>query len=311
MCDEFFTFFTNKIVNISAKIRDMIAHGTLLKMTTKPVHAMPECLGLFDVITVQEATRVILNLPGKSFPLDFVPVSILKGCVDAFMPLIARLANLSFYEGCFLDMFKFGQIRPLLKEPRTSTSDMSNFRPITNLNTIGKILERLAMKQLRRHNDQSPNLGHLQLAYRALYSTETAMTKVDQSPNLGHLQSAYRALHSTETAMTKVVSDLLSAVDSGEPSAPPFLDISAVRPPSSFVVCFGVTYHQYADDTHDNQAELIRQVGGSVCMCRCSNQLASGERSTRQPQQNGGNHNWYQTAKRQIQLVGWRCGRRI
>ena len=64
-------------------IRDMIAHGTLLKMMTKPVHAMPECLRLFDVITIQEATRVILNLPGKSSPLDFVPVSILKGYVDA------------------------------------------------------------------------------------------------------------------------------------------------------------------------------------------------------------------------------------
>ena len=146
----------------------MIAHGTLLKMMTKPVHAMPECLGLFDVITVQEATRVILNLPGKSSPLDFVPVSILKGCVDAFAPLIARLANLSFSEGCFPDMFKFGQIRPLLKKTGASTSDISNFRPFTNLNTIGKILERLAMKQLRRHSDQSANLGHLKSAYRAL-----------------------------------------------------------------------------------------------------------------------------------------------
>ena len=78
---------------------------------------------------------------------------------------------------------------------------MSNFRPITNLNTIGKILEHLAMKQLRQHSDHSPNLGHL--------------------------QSSYRALHSTETAMTKVVSDLLSAVDGGEPSALLSLYISA------------------------------------------------------------------------------------
>ena len=168
----------------------MIAHGTLLKIMT---NTMPESLGLFDVITVQEATRVILNLPGKSSPLDFVPVSILKGCVDAFAPLIARLVNLHFSEECFPDMFKFGQIRSLLKKPGASTSDTSNFRPITNMNTIGKILERRAMKQLRRHSDQSPNLGHLQYAYRAL--------------------------HSTETAMTKVVSDLVSAVDSGEPSA--------------------------------------------------------------------------------------------
>ena len=161
--------FTNKIANISAKIKDMITHGTLPK-TTKPVHAMPECLRQFDMITVQDATRVILNLSGKSSPLDYVPVSILRGCVDAFAPLIARLANLSFFQRCFPEMFKFGQIRPLLKKPGVSTSDMSNFHTITNLNTIGKILERLAMKQLRRHSDHSPNLGHLQSAYRALHS---------------------------------------------------------------------------------------------------------------------------------------------
>ena len=66
----------------------MIAHWTLLK-TTKPMHAMPERLRQFDMITVQDATRVILNLSGKISPLDYVSVSILRGCVDAFAPLIA------------------------------------------------------------------------------------------------------------------------------------------------------------------------------------------------------------------------------
>ena len=33
ICDEFFTFFTNKIAHISAKIKDMITRGTLSKMT--------------------------------------------------------------------------------------------------------------------------------------------------------------------------------------------------------------------------------------------------------------------------------------
>ena len=112
----------------------MITHGILLK-TTNLVHAMPVCLRQIDMITVQDATQVILNLPGKNSPLDYVPVSILRDCVDAFAPLIARLANLSFSEGCFPDMFNSGQIRPLLKKPGVSTSDMSNFRPITNLNT--------------------------------------------------------------------------------------------------------------------------------------------------------------------------------
>ena len=40
------------------------------------------------------------------------------------------------------------------------------------------------------------------------------------------LQSAYRALHSTETAMTRVVNDLLIAADSGKPTVLLSLDIS-------------------------------------------------------------------------------------
>ena len=64
-----------------------------------------------------------------------------------------------------------------------------------------KILERLAMNQMRRH--------------------------MENLPNLGPLQSAYRALHSTETAMTKVVNDLLFATASISPSVLLSLDIRA------------------------------------------------------------------------------------
>ena len=125
----------------------------------------------------------------------------LKSCADVFGPLITRLANTSFREGIFPDIFKIGQVTPLLKKPGADIVDMANYRPITNLNIRRKILERLAQKQLRRY--------------------------IEQSPNVGSQQSAYRAFHSTETAMTKVVSDLLSATDRQTPAVLLALDISA------------------------------------------------------------------------------------
>ena len=48
-------FLTNKIANISAKIKDMFTHETLSK-TTKPVYVMPERLRQFNMITIQDAT---------------------------------------------------------------------------------------------------------------------------------------------------------------------------------------------------------------------------------------------------------------
>ena len=86
------------------------------------------------------------------------------------------------------------------KKPGADTVDMSNYRPITNLNTTGKILERLTQKQLRRYIEQSPNVSSQQLAYRAL--------------------------HSTETVMMKVVNDLITTTDCQTPAVLLALDIS-------------------------------------------------------------------------------------
>ena len=96
---------------------------------------------------------------------------------------------------------KSGQVTPIPKKHDLAADDPSNYRPITNLCTFGKVLEKLAQSQLRNH--------------------------INILPKNAPLQSAYRAFHSTETAMTNVVSDLLTNVDSGSPSLLLSLDINA------------------------------------------------------------------------------------
>jgi hypothetical protein len=44
-------------------------------------------------------------------------------------------------------------------------SDLKNFRPITDLSTISKILEQLALNRLKRCTVESPNFGQLQSVY--------------------------------------------------------------------------------------------------------------------------------------------------
>ena len=92
--------------------------------------------------------------------------------------LIFHLANLSFDQAAFPSKFKHALITPLLKKPGLSKSDPSNFRPISNLNTIGKILERLALARLLPHLSISPSFSPLQSAYRKFHSTETALLKL-------------------------------------------------------------------------------------------------------------------------------------
>jgi len=78
------------------------------------------------------------TMPAKSSPMDFVPRSVLKRCTKA--PLIVRIANMSFIQGRFPTQFKMAQVSPLLKKAGMNVNNPASFRPISNLNTISKIL---------------------------------------------------------------------------------------------------------------------------------------------------------------------------
>ena len=134
--DSFAAFFADKIAKT---IHGFIASGSLPSLA-KLVHGKPIGLGQFAYVSDEEASRAIRNLPPKTSPLDYIQTAILKDCSDVFRPIIASLANLSSTEGKFPDMFTVGQIMPLLKKPGVDIDDTSNYRPVTNSNTIGKLL---------------------------------------------------------------------------------------------------------------------------------------------------------------------------
>ena len=90
---------------------------------------------------VEEVSKLILRLPNKTSPLDHIHTSVLKVCSDVFAPLIVHLANLLFEEGKFPDQYKLAQVTPLLKKIGLDASDPANYRPISNLNTVSKIIE--------------------------------------------------------------------------------------------------------------------------------------------------------------------------
>ena len=135
----------------------------------------------------------------KSSPRDFVSTTLVKDCSSVFSVIITRLANLSFTEGVFPSSFKTAQISPRLKKAGLDPLVPSSYRPISNLNTISKILERLYLARLVPH----------------------------VSPSICPLQSAYRQHHSTETALLKIVNDIFETVDSGCTTVLVALDLSA------------------------------------------------------------------------------------
>ena len=96
---------------------------------------------------------------------------------------------------------KEAMVRPKLKRESLDFEEYSNFRPISNLKFVSKIIERAVAVQVKN------------------YITDNDL---DES-----LQSAYKHLHSTETALRKVQNDILCAIDDNKRVALLLLDTSS------------------------------------------------------------------------------------
>ena len=79
-------------------------------------------------------------------------------------------------------------IYPFLKKPSLDCDVLKNFRPVSNLAFISKIIEKVASRLVKHMNE---NLL------------------------LDPMQSAYRERHSTETALLRVHSDIMLAINRG------------------------------------------------------------------------------------------------
>jgi len=73
---------------------------------------------------------------------------------------------------------KKANIRPLLKKPNLGKEELKNYRPVSNLSLLSKIMEKLVAKRLETHLSSDRLHDNLQSAYRIGHSTETALLKV-------------------------------------------------------------------------------------------------------------------------------------
>ena len=81
-------------------------------------------------------------------------------------------------EGFVPESLKFAIVMPLLKKSNLDHNLFKNYRPVSSLTFIFKVLERVVAKQLNEHMTQNDFHEPLQSAYKRYHSTETALLKV-------------------------------------------------------------------------------------------------------------------------------------
>ena len=174
LCTSFAGFFSNKINTLKQNIAHKLS--SLPPPLAGPLHVGDKLDAIRPVTVDEVATKVLALIPAKYCPLDYIPTSLIKLCSPVFSELIAHLANLSFSEGSFPKTFTSAIVTPLHKKPDLDSTLPSNCRPISNLNNISKIFERLFLTRLQPHTTSSPNFNPLQSAYRQAHSTALVNT---------------------------------------------------------------------------------------------------------------------------------------
>lgn len=176
-CQSFAEHFASKIGNLKSALLQQF-DGCASNVTVSDAVFTGMQLTSLNPPSVDEVTKLIHSMPAKSSPVDALPTSIMKSCVDVFSPLIARLAALSFSEGVFPMRYKTASVTPLLKKKGLDVENCANYRPISNLHTMSKVVERLFLSRIIAHVEQAPCFNRLQSAYRRGHSTETSLLKL-------------------------------------------------------------------------------------------------------------------------------------
>ena len=170
MADEFAEFFLQKIL----KIRELFENIPYIDVMSDPSVPVLRC---FAPMTQDQVKGLILSMKTKSCELDPIPTYILKSNLEAFLPYLTKIVNLSITRGEFDQEWKSAIVRPLLKK---AGSDLicKNYRLVSNLQFVLKLVEKAILSQFIVHCDNYDLLPDYQSAYRRGYSCETAVLRL-------------------------------------------------------------------------------------------------------------------------------------
>lgn len=200
LAENFNSFFIDKIRGLRENI---IRYDNNIKINLNSTNEkrFSGCpMSTFDMVNENQLREIIGKTGIKCSRSDPLPSNVMTDNIDVLLPYICTLVNLSLMNGT-VEGAKLADIIPVLKKQGTDPECMKNYRPISNLKFIGKLIERVVLKQLNAHMDKNK----LHISY----------------------QSGYKKSHGTESLLLKITNDIYVASDDNKATVLILLDLSA------------------------------------------------------------------------------------
>jgi hypothetical protein len=187
--NKFADFFTQKIVTIRHNIDAMTITDTTKYDQFDNATINCELIELSPT-SEEELSGLVKNIASKSCCLDPIPASLLGYCISNLLRIIRRVVNMSFESTVVPSSMKKAVLCPSMKKVSLDFEIFANFRPVSNLNFLSKVMEKVAAARLWDYLCENDH-------------------------------------HSCETALTRVQNDILTAIDNKQCVALVLLDLSA------------------------------------------------------------------------------------
>uniref|UniRef100_A0AAY4ENN7 Reverse transcriptase domain-containing protein n=1 Tax=Denticeps clupeoides TaxID=299321 RepID=A0AAY4ENN7_9TELE len=177
--DDFANFFTGKIKKICETFSTT--------NPTLPSENSTTTLNQFSKITSDEIIQIISTGNRTTCPLDPIPSAMFQTISPDLIPFTSYIINGSISSGHVPSAFKTARVLPILKKPTADPTDINNYRPVSLLSFLSKILERCVYNQLSLHLSQNNLLDPNQSGFRTAHSTETALLAVTEQLHAARL----------------------------------------------------------------------------------------------------------------------------
>ena len=148
-------------------------NSTLLRNFYSTKNVIPNSFVLNSVseqFVYNELSHLNIN---KSPGNDEIPARFLKDASSEIKGVVTYLVNLSIYKNEFPDELKFAIVKPLYK--KNKKTNVENYRPVSILCILSKILERAVHNQLEKYLTTNQILYSHQSGFRREHSTDTCL----------------------------------------------------------------------------------------------------------------------------------------
>ena len=169
--NNFNSFFTNIGPELASKIDRSHTHFTDYLSDQNPESLFFNPTNPNEIINITKSLK-----SSKSHGFDKISMNLLKEIIYPLAKPLTHIFNHSLSQGIFPDLLKIAKVNPIFK--KDDPHEISNYRPISLLPSISKVLEKIVYNRLHKFINKHNILTSNQYGFRKNYSTDLALIQI-------------------------------------------------------------------------------------------------------------------------------------